>query len=185
MSEKRNTPPLTLGHTTRMVRDMDRMIEFYHDVLGFHVNDRGVVAGTELAFMSQSTTDHHQFVLISGDAKPDPAVLLIDHFAFRTGTLDDLRTIRANLLAAEVDEIMPISHGNAWSLYFRDPEGNGIETFVDTPFHVAQPFAAEEFDLDQSDDEILEWTRKLAGSGADFQPMEQWRTAFAKRLGHS
>lgn len=182
MTKKKQTPSLTLGHTTRMVRDMDRMVAFYGDVLGFLVNDRGIVADTELAFMSQDTANHHQFVLISGDAKPDPAVLLIDHFAFRAGTLDDLRTIRTNLLDAEVGEIMPISHGNAWSLYFRDPEGNGVECFVDTPFHVAQPFAAEEFDLDQSDGEIEEWTRKLAGAGADFQPMSQWRAAFAERL---
>ena len=34
-----------------------------------------------------------------------------------------------------------MNHGNAWSLYFTDPEGNGLECFVDSPFHVTQPYA--------------------------------------------
>lgn len=182
MAEKKLKPKLILGHTTRIVRDFTPMVAFYRDVLGFYISDSGALGDTQLAFMSQTADDHHQFVLVSGDAKPDPAVLLVDHIAFRTGSLDDLRTIRANLLEAEVGEIMPISHGNAWSLYFRDPEGNGVECFVDTPFHTAQPVAAEEFDLDQSDTEIVEWTRNLAQSGSDFQPMSEWRAAFAQRL---
>jgi catechol-2,3-dioxygenase len=76
---------------------------------------------------------------------------------------------------------MPL-HGNAWSLYYKDPEGNGLECFVDTPFHVAQPVAAEEFDLDLSDEDIEAWTRKLCQSGGDFQPMSQWRESFVARL---
>lgn len=182
MIETKLKPRLTLGHTTRIVRNFSPMVAFYRDVLGFYISDSGALGDTELAFMSQTAEDHHQFVLVSGEAKADPAVLLVDHIAFRTGSLDDLRAIRANLREAGVDEIMPISHGNAWSLYFRDPEGNGVECFVDTPFHTAQPVAAEEFDLDQSDADIVEWTRNLAQSGADFQPMSEWREAFAKRI---
>ena len=48
------------------------------------------------------------------------------------------------LAAAAVDSVIPVSHGNAWSLYFTDPEGNGLECFVDSPFHVAQPYAGED-----------------------------------------
>ena len=33
----------------------------------------------------------------------------------------------------------PVTHGNAVSVYFKDPEGNGIEIFCDTPWHVPQP----------------------------------------------
>jgi len=47
---------------------------------------------------------------------------------------------------------------------------------------VAQPVAAEGFDLDLSDEEIVEWTRKLCESGKDFQPMTQWRELFVKRI---
>jgi catechol-2,3-dioxygenase len=36
--------------------------------------------------------------------------------------------------------IAAASHGNAWSVYLNDPEGNYLEFFVDTDWHVQQPF---------------------------------------------
>ena len=186
MTEQHATPRLTLGHSTRVARDMDRLSAFYCDVLGFHVTNRGPVGddGAELAFLSQDPTAHHQVAMVSGVAAPDPAFVLVDHLAFRTGSLDDLRALRANLTRAGIEGIISICHGNAWSLYFGDCEGNGLECFVDTPFHVAQPFG-QGFDLDRSDEEILEWTRKLVESKPEFQPMEQWQAKFAKRLAQS
>lgn len=183
MAEKSSTPRLTLGHTTLAARDMDRLSAFYRDVLGFHITNRGPVGddGAELAFLSQDPTAHHQIAMVSGVAPPDSAFVLVDHLAFRTGTLDDLRVIRTNLTGAGIEGIIPICHGNAWSLYFSDCEGNGVECFVDTPFHVAQPFG-EGFDLDKGDEEILETTRERVSSDPEFQPMEEWQAAFAKRL---
>lgn len=142
------TPQLTLAHTTRAVKDMDAMITFYKDALGFQLNDRGFVEDTELAFMSQDPNEHHQFVLVSGTSSKESDELLIDHIAFRTDSLDSLRSIRNNLLSMGIDNIMTICHGNAWSLYYSDPENNGLECFVDSPFHVAQPQTAESFDIE-------------------------------------
>lgn len=175
-------PKLKLAHTARAVRDMDRMVAFYRDVLGFHLNDRGIVDKTELAFMSQDPAEHHQFILVSSVATPEPAALLVDHIAFRTDSLDSLRSIRKNLINNGIKKIMPVCHGNAWSLYYSDPENNGLECFVDSPFHVAQPLTSMEFNLDQSDEAIIEWTRTLCESGDDFQPMSVWRDSFVKRL---
>ena len=107
---------------------------------------------------------------------------MVDHLAFRTGSLDDLRVLRDRLTAAGIETILPICHGNAWSLYFNDPEGNGLECFVDSPFHVAQPFA-NGFDLDQSDEEISAATRAMIESEPEFQSMANWRAAFEARLG--
>jgi catechol 2,3-dioxygenase len=185
MSDDESTPRLMLGHTTLAARDVDRLSVFYCDVLGFHVTNRGPVpGGSEIVFLSQDPSAHHQIAMVGGLEPPDAAFVLIDHLAFRTGTLDDLRTLRAKLEAAGVERILPICHGNAWSLYFNDCEGNGVECFVDTPFHVAQPFA-QGFDLDQSDEQILEATRELTESAPEFQPMAAWREAFAKRIGRS
>jgi catechol 2,3-dioxygenase len=122
--------------------------------------------------------------MVGGLEPPDPAFMMVDHLAFRTGTLDDLRVLRKKLVAAGIDPILPICHGNAWSLYFDDIEGNGVECFVGTPFHVAQPFA-QGFDLDQSDEDILEATRQLIESEPEFRPFAQWREEFTKRLEQS
>ena len=94
---------------------------------------------------------------------------------------DDLRAIGRRLATAEVASVIPISHGNAWSLYFTDPEGNGLECFVDTPFHVAQPYA-DGLDLSTSDDEIEATTRGKLEGLPEFQPFDDWRRAMAARL---
>ncbi len=92
-----------------------------------------------------------------------------------------MRILRDRLTSAGIDPILPICHGNTWSLYFNDPEGNGIECFIDTPFHVAQLFA-NGFDLDQSDEEIANATQSLIESEPEFQSMEEWRASFETRL---
>ena len=51
-------------------------------------------------------------------------------------------------------DLLAVDPGNAWSLYFRDPEADGIEISLDTPSHVAQPHRVE-LDLSLSDDEIF------------------------------
>lgn len=177
-----SSPRLHLGHATLAVRDIDRMVTFYTDVLGFHVTNRGepMPGAGEMVFLSQDPMSHHQIVLVH---TPEPATrgfVLADHLAFRTGTLDDLRTIGERLDAAEVKPI-PVSHGNAWSLYFTDPEGNGLECFVDTPFHVAQPYG-DRLDLSASDADIEATTRDKLEGLPEFQPFDDWRRAMAARL---
>lgn len=182
MTKNTTTPRLTLAHTTLPAKNIDSLVAFYCDVLGFQVTNRGEVpGGGEIAFLSQDPREHHQIAMVSDLESQNAGFVMVDHLAFRTGTLDDLRTLRAKLIEASIDPILPICHGNAWSLYFSDCEGHGLECFVDTPFHVAQPFASG-FDLDQSDEEILNTTRALVESDSEFQPLSDWQEAFAKRL---
>lgn len=176
------TPRLTLSHSTLAVRDLERMLAFYCEVLGFRVTNRGAPGGdSEMAFISQDPNDHHQIVLVSGPRTAEHGFVMADHLAFRTGSLDDLRAISAALTEAGVEGVIPISHGNAWSLYFNDPEGNGLECFVDSPFHVAQPYA-DSLDLGASDDEIEATTRHDIEDLPEFRPAEQWRREFAGQL---
>ncbi|MEI8238421.1 MAG: VOC family protein [Actinomycetota bacterium] len=179
-------PRLSLGHATLAVRDIDLMVGFYSEVLGFQVTNRGepVPGMGDMVFMSQDSTAHHQLVLVHTPEPAPRAFMMADHFAFRTGTLDDLRVIGERLAAAEVTSVIQISHGNAWSLYFTDPEGNGLECFVDSPFHVAQPYA-DGLDLSASDAEIEATTRAKIESQPEFQPFDTWSAAFAARLGKS
>lgn len=173
---------LSLSHATVAVRDLDAMLAFYCGVLGFAVTNRGTVGdGSEMAFISQDPTEHHQMVFVSGLPQPEHQFVMADHMAFRTGTLDDLRAIGDRLAAAGVEGVIPINHGNAWSLYFNDPEGNGLECFVDSPFHVAQPFA-DQLDLSSDDSAIEADTRVKIQDDAEFQPIVEWQAAFRARL---
>ncbi|MEM8924838.1 MAG: VOC family protein [Actinomycetota bacterium] len=181
MTDTERRPRLTLGHTTMAVQDLDRMVDFYCDVLGFEVTNRGTVGDTELAFLCQDPTAHHQIVFVAGAPTRDHDVVLADHLAFRTDSLDDLRIIGAKLDDAGIEGVIPIDHGNAWSLYFNDPEGYGLECFVDSPFHVAQPYASR-FDLTNDDEAIAATTRAAIESLPEFGPFDDWRAGFAARL---
>jgi catechol 2,3-dioxygenase len=174
---------LRLGHVTIAARDLDAMVTFYTEVLGFLVTNRGepVPGMGEMAFISQTAEEHHQIVLVH---TPEPAprnFVLADHLAFRVDSLDDLRELTTRLADAGNTSAIPINHGNAWSVYFTDPEGNGFECYLDTPFHVAQPFG-DGLDLLKSDAEIEEETRSKLESQPEFQPLAQWRRTMAARL---
>jgi catechol 2,3-dioxygenase len=174
---------LRLGHATVAARDLDAMVTFYTEVLGFLVTNRGepVPGMGEMAFISQTPEEHHQIVLVH---TPEPAprnFVLADHLAFHVDSLDQLRELSARLSAAGNTSAIPINHGNAWSVYFTDPEGNGLECYLDTPFHVAQPFG-DGLDLSKSDAEIEEETRRKLESQPEFQPFPEWRQTLAARL---
>ncbi len=183
MTDKQTSPRLSLAHATLSVGNFDAALAFYCDALGFHVTNQGEVpGGAKIAFISQDPANHHQIALVEATEEGSHGFVMVDHLAFRTGSLDDLRILHKKLTDAGIETILPINHGNAWSLYFNDPEGNGLECFVDSPFHVAQPFA-NGFDLDQSDEEIAAATRTLIEAEPEFQSLKDWTEAFAARLG--
>ena len=143
-------PDIALAHFELFVRDLPRMEGFYTGALGFEVSDRGDGPGG-LVFLSRNPREHHQLVL-NPDAERRPDESPLDHISFRVGSLADLRRFHA-ALDGHATDIATVSHGNAWSIYFRDPEGNRLELFVDTPWEVAQPVRFE-IDLTLPDDTL-------------------------------
>lgn len=173
---------LEVAHAVFHVCDVERMIEFYTDVLGFEVTDRGPLGDAEIVFLSQTARHHHQLAFIDIREKPGRSENL-NHVAFRSsGTLDDLRALHDRLQAhEEVKGIRPLTHGNAWSVYFADPEGNGVEIFIDSPWHVAQP-QGKPLDLSQSNEEIVATTEAAFAEENEFSPIEEFYAARAAHL---
>ncbi len=177
---------LEVAHAVLYVCDVDEMIAFYCRALGFELTDRGPLEhGPEIAFLSQTSNAHHQLALVSGRAEVGPSPNL-HHVAYRSrGTLDDLRDLYHRLQAEPgVSNIRPRTHGNAWSVYFADPEGNGIEVFIDTPWHVAQP-CGHNLALDEPNEAIERWTLGLVRGMREFRPISAYYQARAEHLGHT
>jgi catechol 2,3-dioxygenase len=129
----------------------------------------------ETVFMSASPNEHHQVVLAAtGGTSETDAVL--GHFAMRVGSLEELKTFRQKLIAANTGPLRCVSHGTTWSVYFRDPENTWIEILTDTPWHVAQPCGFE-VDFDQPDAELIEKTEAHVRTLPGFRPRADW---FAK-----
>ena len=74
-----------------------------------------------------------------------------------------------------------MSHGNTWSAYFKDSEGNGIEIYCDTPFAVGQPQAVP-VDLSKSEEELLAWTRERFRDEARFEDLVDYHARRATEL---
>jgi catechol 2,3-dioxygenase len=176
---------LRWSHAVLYVRDAEAMVAFWRDVLGFQVTDRGRIGpeatGPEVVFLSQDGDDHHQiaFAAVRGDG---PSTTL-DHMAFRVANFTELKEMAARVQGdGRATELNPVNHGNAWSVYFKDPEGNGIEIFCDSPFHVAQP-QLKSWDLAMTEDELRARTEAEFGAEAGFQSKATFTAALHKRLG--
>jgi len=155
------------------VADAARMEDFYTRVLGFAVTDRGLLGATQLIFLSRDPREHHQIVLASGKPQSLP-FNPINQISFRMAEFAGLREMHRRLAAEKVRELYPVSHGNALSVYFHDPEGNRIELFVDTPWYCKQPMRIP-MDMKLEDRELWAWAESGAKEQPDFMPIDEWR----------
>jgi len=171
---------ISLSYFEIKVRHLETMEGFYTRALGFVVTDRSQPGEHPMVFLSRNPSEHHQIVLNESDGGGSGTGSL-DHLAFRIKDLEALRSLHGALQAYGGLTIDTVSHGTTWSVYFRDPEGNRFEFFVDTPWHVAQPLRFP-IDLSLPDGELKAWTEKQISSLANFQPVEQWTKAQQGRL---
>jgi catechol 2,3-dioxygenase len=125
-------PVLFLGHAVLKVRNRARSERFYHDVLGLPVAARSA----ELNMTFFTLERHHDLAIleVGEDASaPDPKGVGLFHVAFNVGdSLADLRTMKERLEAHGVAIQRTADHRVSCSLYVNDPDGNGIELYVDT-----------------------------------------------------
>lgn len=168
-----------VSHLEFRVRDVAAMEAFYTGALGFTVTDRG--DGPDgMVFLSRSADEHHQIVLNpAGDKAGAPGRL--DHVAFRVDSLAALRRFHRALVEANAARLETVSHGNTWSVYFLDPEGNRLELFVDTPWHVDQP-ARFAIDLALPDDALAAATEAEIRKRKGFRGMDAWRNEHRARI---
>lgn len=174
-------PNAQLTHMGLYVHDMDVMVEFYTRLLGLIVVDAGDFQGKELTFLSRSAHEHHQMVMIKGrTAGPD--VRILGQISFRVDSLDALKFFHVHAASFGVRGLEARNHGNSWSIYFFDPEGNFVEIYVPTPWYVGQPWRVA-LDLSLSNDEIEATTLGAIRSDATCKPVEEWERDMAARLG--
>jgi catechol-2,3-dioxygenase len=173
-------PVAALSHFGIHVTDVDRMVDFYVSVLGLVVTDRGRLPERELAFLSRDPDQHHQLVLVSGrPAGGDFNV--VNQISFKMASLEALKAMHGRLRAEGITPSAIVTHGNAWSVYFPDPEGNRVEVFVDTPWHTPQPYAAP-FDIEASTATIEAETEAICRRRPGFALRAEWRRAMTDTM---
>ncbi len=177
-------PYSELGHVGIYVTDLDRMIAFYGRVLGYVVNDRGSppLGGGEMCFMSRNPDEHHQLVFVAGRSADVPSQIV--QLSHRMRGLADLRAMHEIVAAEpETSDIQLRAHGIAWSMYFKDPEGNVIECYVPSPWYVHAPSAIPFDFAAMTDEQIFEHTKTALEKRDDFRTFADWREDAAARMG--
>jgi catechol-2,3-dioxygenase len=177
-----SNPAAAFSHFGLHVTDLPRMEDFYTRVVGLLVTDRGALRddGPTLVFLSRNPDEHHQLVLATG-RPPGIEFNVVNQISFKLPALPDLKAAHRRLRDEGIKQFRIVTHGNAWSIYVADPEGNRVELFVDTPWHTPQPFA-EPFDIEAPLEAIETLTERLCRSRPGFAMRAEWRAAQAARM---
>ncbi len=126
-----DTGPHILGHVHLNVRDLERSIEFYTEVLELSVVERHA----NYAFLSWGDR-HHDVALqeVGEDAEGSGPGIGLYHAAIEVPAAAGLKGVYERLQAREV-AVSPVDHGISQAIYFDDPDGNGLEVYRDTRAH--------------------------------------------------
>ncbi len=123
-----------LGHVVFYVRDLDRSMQFYTEVVGLALSGR--IFNDRAALLSGGST-HHELLLIQVGEAQGPMHgkrIGLYHVGWKIGkSLDELRALYKRILETGYDIDGLSDHTISKSIYMRDPDGNEVELYVDDP----------------------------------------------------
>src|SRR4051812_2374893 len=126
-------PRVDIGHVHLKVADLERAVAFYSGVLGFEVTTR---MGQHAAFLGAGGYHHHIGLNTweSRNGQPPPAGSTgLFHVAIRYPDRASLGDALRRMVEARVPLEGASDHGVSEALYLHDPDGNGLELYVDRP----------------------------------------------------
>lgn len=146
-----------LGHVGIYAEDIMKQRDFYTRVIGLRIADEDL-EGRGMTFLSADPErEHHEFVLMKGRVTND-GDKVIQQISFIVPSLEDLKEYHQRIKAEGVQIDRTVSHGNAFGMYFFDPEGNRIELYYKTGFPVPQPHG-DPVDLESPIDDLMQIAR--------------------------
>lgn len=128
--------PVTTGfnHVATVTADLDRVVNFYRRVFAAETSFEMAAADNhprmailDLGAGSALNITERPADTIIGERTRSGSRGPIDHYGLAVASRDTLEQVRDRLVAAGADigEIHRL--GNAWSLFFRDPDGMELE----------------------------------------------------------
>jgi catechol-2,3-dioxygenase len=124
--------PSKFAHVVFNTHRYDEMIDWYAGVFEARVQHRD----DRLAFLTYDD-EHHRFAFVNlgpakdGPEKPRAMAPGLNHLGYTWRNLEELIDTYTRLKNRGVMPTRPIRHGPTLSLYYRDPDGNGLEFQID------------------------------------------------------
>ena len=120
-----------IGHVVLKVKDLERSVNFYPQILGFRVSDvypDNMMPG-RMVFM-RCNRDHHGVALVGG-APSNSSNLELHHMAFEVSTIDEVLKAREHLIKNNVQIQFEGRRraGAQVAVEFLDPDGHWLEIF--------------------------------------------------------
>ena len=129
-------PRARIGHVHLRVADVERATAFYRDVLGFNLNVYGPDMGLPAAFLAAGDYHHHiglNAFHSAGGTPPPEGHTGLHHLAIVYPDQAALAAATRRVLDHGIALDGVTDHGGTLSVYLNDPDGNGIELYVDRP----------------------------------------------------
>lgn len=126
-------PETRIGHVHLTVSDLERSLRFYRDLLGFEVTQR---YNDSAVFLSAGGYHHHIALNTwsgKGALPPPKGRTGLYHVAILFPNRAELAKTVRQLLDAAYPLDGASDHGVSEAIYLRDPDGNGVELYVDRP----------------------------------------------------
>jgi catechol 2,3-dioxygenase len=125
-SQSSTLKTVSIGKVELYVSDLQRSIDFYQNILGFQLQGREDqqavlgAGGTPLIVLNQKTGAH-----------PVKGVTGLYHYAVLLPKRIDLAGLLYHMAEKESEIQGAADHGVSEALYLQDPDGNGIEMYID------------------------------------------------------
>ncbi|CAL5873686.1 uncharacterized protein PFLUO_LOCUS7968 [Penicillium psychrofluorescens] len=153
--------PASLAHVVLRTANLERMVDFYTTFLG-----GTVTYGNEVISFIRYDDEHHRIALIGipSTEPKKPTSCGLEHIAFTFNSLSDLLASYRHRKARNIAPVWCVNHGPTTSIYYKDPDGNMLETQVDNfdtvddanAFMMSKAFAENPIGTDFDAEELIQ-----------------------------
>jgi catechol-2,3-dioxygenase len=160
--------PTKLAHVVLRTANLEGMTQFYLKFLG-----GTLTYGDEILSFITYDEEHHRIALIGiPDTQPKaPTTCGLEHIAFSFNTLADLALSYRQRKGEGILPVWSVNHGPTTSIYYRDLDGNMLETQVDNfdtadeanIFMASKRFAENPIGTDFDPEELISQLQKGTG----------------------
>lgn len=161
--------------------DPDALGAFYTRWFAMVVSDTGsgIADNARVVFMTADPREHHQIAFANLRQQGSPGM---QQLSFVYDSLAELKEVAMAFAAAGVPILQQKDHGNTWSVYVGDPEGNRIECYTPTPWYVPQPTWWPLDLLTESVEAVEQRTREKALATPGVTSREDWMASIRSRV---